>query len=179
MVYQPMQPQSIQPSILLYSGGCYVGFWRKQLIQAKFSQAIFSYYNLQNLLETMLVHTPGVGNQDVIVTIPSSKLRTLARGGSIVHHFQSFLSKKYHMSCETLQKQKPTQRQAKIIGKSNRYKNVRNTLTAPKALQNKNVLLFDDVCTTGATLKEAIRSIQAQQPASILCITLLRSTLDV
>jgi predicted amidophosphoribosyltransferase len=56
-----------------------------------------------------------------------------------------------------LKKIKNTTPQFKIKSKEDRKKNIEDSLKIknPKKIKGKNILLFDDILTTGATLNEA------------------------
>lgn len=67
------------------------------------------------------------------------------------------------------------------VGKSRseRFKNLKNCFgvqdsAAIAALRGKDIIIFDDICTTGATLAEARRAVQAAQPKSVTCVSIAR-----
>ena len=71
---------------------------------------------------------------------------------------------------DTLEKIKRNQPQHKTIGRD-RAKNVRNvyTLIDKEAVQNKNILLIDDIITSGNTLGECARILSKGKCAEIRC----------
>ena len=67
---------------------------------------------------------------------------------------------------------KDTSPQTKI-SREKRLKNLADCfqVAEPKAIVNRNIILLDDVCTTGATLKEARRMLEASGAKSVLAFT--------
>ncbi len=57
----------------------------------------------------------------------------------------------------------------KGLGKSGRAVNLRNAFSASDRLKGKNVLLIDDICTTGSTLREITAAIKKAGAASVSC----------
>jgi len=48
----------------------------------------------------------------------------------------------------------------------------------PALIWARKIVLCDDICTTGATLREAVRVLQAAGAAEIICLTYLRTDLE-
>ena len=46
------------------------------------------------------------------------------------------------------------------------------TLQNPETTQGKHVILIDDVITTGATMNEAKKTLEAGNPKTLLCVAL-------
>jgi len=53
------------------------------------------------------------------------------------------------------------------LSRHQRYKNIASQFAATAAAQGKNLILLDDVCTTGATLQEAQKKLQKAKAASV------------
>ncbi|MBI4119931.1 MAG: ComF family protein [Parcubacteria group bacterium] len=66
------------------------------------------------------------------------------------------------------------QPQMRVKNRKNRERNIRGIFECvnPGAVKGKNVLLVDDVATTGATLREAARALKAAGAAKIFAFTL-------
>jgi ComF family protein len=62
------------------------------------------------------------------------------------------------------------------LDRSHRFENVRGTFSAkdPSLLRGKNILLVDDLFTTGATLNECARILKEAGAAKIHCLTFAR-----
>ncbi|MCK4386975.1 MAG: ComF family protein [Candidatus Pacebacteria bacterium] len=73
-----------------------------------------------------------------------------------------------------LKKIKDTLPQSQIKNKAQRLKNLKGCFTAvaPALIKNRNIILLDDVTTTGATLNEASRALRRAGARQIFCVTL-------
>ena len=73
---------------------------------------------------------------------------------------------------EILLKVKDTKRQVETVGKENRKENIRDAFSVrhPERILGKNIILIDDVITTGATMNEARKTLNAYRPKRILGI---------
>ncbi|MBL7078278.1 ComF family protein [Candidatus Shapirobacteria bacterium] len=60
------------------------------------------------------------------------------------------------------------------LDKKTRQKNIKNQFLASPAVKNKNIIIFDDVWTTGATLKEAGKELKRQGAKSVWGLTFCR-----
>lgn len=58
------------------------------------------------------------------------------------------------------------------VDASQRYDNVRGSFVCKEDLSGRNVLLLDDLITTGATLSSAIQAIMNRCSCSVCCLTL-------
>ena len=103
-----------------------------------------------------LAESPYFKNIDVIIPVPLHARKKILRGYNQAEVFADGLSASMHVPIETqaLEKIKMTESQTR---KSNfeRLKNTENVykLTTPSVLKGKNILIVDDVMTTGATLE--------------------------
>ncbi|MDQ3076293.1 MAG: ComF family protein [bacterium] len=98
----------------------------------------------------------------VLVPIPLSKERYKERGYNQTELICKELIKldnhtNFALCKNVLVKNKETVRQAHIKERKDRLKNLVGSfeIINPEPIQNKNIILIDDVTTTGATLKEA------------------------
>jgi predicted amidophosphoribosyltransferase len=64
------------------------------------------------------------------------------------------------------------------LGRDQRAENVKNAFQVDKemtpVIKEKTILLIDDVCTTGATLRECARALRKGGAAAIYAITFAR-----
>jgi competence protein ComFC len=76
---------------------------------------------------------------------------------------------------DVLQRSKITKTQ-KDLKKEQRLKNMGNAfkLKADANVHNKNIILIDDVTTTGATLQEAAKILKRNCAAKVICLTVAR-----
>ncbi len=94
---------------------------------------------------------------DIVISVPINKKRKSERGFNQVDEILKTLKIKY----VKIERIKNTKKMHKILDEELRKENVKGSFTINKKidLANKNILLVDDIITTGATLKEIKNSI--------------------
>lgn len=94
---------------------------------------------------------------DIVISVPINKKRKSERGFNQVDEILKALKIKY----VEIKRIKNTKKMHKILDEELRKENVKGSFTINKKidLANKNILLVDDIITTGATLKEIKNSI--------------------
>lgn len=149
-------------------------FKNNQAIAKLFAEVIYDNLveELSNLKLTANFDRP------LLIVIPLSRQRYKDRGYNQVDLIAQAIAKLdrgifLDYKKNVLKKIKNTQAQSGIKNKENRLKNVRGCfkITDPKIIQNQNIILLDDVTTTGATLTEAVSTLKTAQPKKILCVT--------
>ena len=104
---------------------------------------------------------------DLIIPIPIHFLKKARRGYNQTEEIAAGLSKTtgipVSLSLKAV-KSHPSQTGRSLEGRLKNLKDVFK-LNAPETLKNRHILLLDDVCTTGATLSSAARSIITAQPS--------------
>ena len=117
---------------------------------------------------------------EVIIPIPLSRKRYRQRGYNqsslLALELLKHINKKENLtySDNILKRKKHTEPQTSL-DKQARKLNLKNTFILGKnytQLKNKNVLILDDVTTTGTTLKEARKEIAKAKPKSITCLAI-------
>jgi len=58
----------------------------------------------------------------------------------------------------------------KILDKEKREKNIKGSFNIDVRLQGKNILIFDDIITTGATIKEFSEEIKKQNKVNKIIV---------
>ncbi len=114
---------------------------------------------------------------DVITYVPMHKRSQFFRGYNQCELLAKELSKLLKVPYKPLLiKKKVTKPQHKL--KSNkRATNLKGAfdITDKKDIKDKNILLIDDIITTGTTLFECTKTLCKAKPANIYCITLARA----
>jgi len=66
------------------------------------------------------------------------------------------------------------------LPREERLTNLRGAFAAatPELICGRNIVLCDDICTTGVTLREAARALREAKAAEIVCLTYLRTDLE-
>lgn len=112
----------------------------------------------------------------LIVPIPLSGKRLRKRGFNqaelIAKHVSVALSLPSAFSPNVLKRLKDTPPQARIKDKRERLQNMRGVFAVPEkyaeALRGKDIILIDDVTTTGATLREAEKALRKAGARKVL-----------
>lgn len=114
---------------------------------------------------------------DVIIPIPLHRRKLAQRGFNQAELLAKILGQKYSWSINNkiLQRTRSTRSQTGLA-RLKRLANVKNifSVKAPESIKNKNIILVDDVCTTGATLEEAAKILKQHGAAKVWAITLAR-----
>lgn len=133
---------------------------------------------MANTLQKWKIPTP-----DIIVPVPLHKRRLKWRGFNQSLLLAEYISEnltpgiEIPVDNETLERKRHTMPQMEMKEYDSRKQNMQNAFAVkPSAVEfrNKNILLVDDICTTGATLFECARAISTLRPRSITAIVLAR-----
>jgi len=114
---------------------------------------------------------------EVIIPIPLGENRLKERGYNQVGTFAFPLSLivGVHYSAKSLKRIRETNPQVGLSAADRRI-NVENAFLAdPEFVKNKNILLLDDVATTGATLSSAAEALQKAQANKVYAMTIARA----
>jgi len=119
-----------------------------------------------------------VSGIDIVMPVPLHVRRLKQRGFNqallLAHRTSEALS--IPLSCDNLFRVRPTRPQVELTGEE-RIKNVSGAfaLRQPGALADKNVVLIDDVFTTGATMNECALVLKRAGAARVTALTLARA----
>jgi len=115
---------------------------------------------------------------DLIIPVPLSKIRQRERGYNQVTLWGRLLSKSLNLplSSSALKRERNTESQVNLSA-GKREENIRNAFSAnADFIHGKNILLLDDVITTGATLNECARTLKDAGAFHISALTIARSS---
>jgi predicted amidophosphoribosyltransferase len=114
----------------------------------------------------------------LIVPVPLHPRRERERGFNqakilaeiVAHHFNLTL-------IEALKRIKNTKPQAKIKDIEKRMQNIFNcfAIKSPEAIQGKNIILIDDVFTSGATINEAVKVLKQNGAKKVIALVLAKA----
>jgi ComF family protein len=144
----------------------------KALIQeAKFHGNKKAFMLLNILIQVYLSETTTAYDLMIPIPLPSARMRT--RGYNQVHEILRAGDLPVPIDTKMLRRVRNTRPQTELA-KKERLTNLRDAfgVTDGELVRNKHILLVDDVTTTGATLEEAKRALQAHKPASVTCLAL-------
>jgi len=161
-----------QPFSKILYYGLYEGTLRKAIHLLKFN----GLKRLSKPLCSLLIKLP-LPEADIIIPVPLHLKRLREREFNQTALIGYQLSKELGIpmitNCLTKVKETPAQTSLK---RDERLKNVKKTFTALKSMDSKNVLLIDDVITTGATVKECSDVLMTAGAKSIVVLALAHST---
>lgn len=114
----------------------------------------------------------------ILIPIPLSKKRQRERGFNqselLCRELMSLSPSSFTLEKQVLLKQKDTPHQAQIKEKQERLKNVVGSfyIKNSERIKNKNIILVDDVTTTGATLSEARKVLKQAGAKKVIAFTI-------
>jgi competence protein ComFC len=110
----------------------------------------------------------------ILIPIPTSKQSLKERGYNqcdlvVKELIKIDEGKNFFIDFKSLKKIKETGHQSKTKNKTQRLKNLEGCFLAdPEKIKGKNIILIDDVITTGATMKEATRALKKAGAKKVL-----------
>lgn len=109
--------------------------------------------------------------QTIPLHISKLRVRGFNQAKLVSDYFQNYLNFK---KIDVLIRRRETASQAQLTDDRKRRKNMRGAFTAYQNLQDKNIILVDDVVTSGATVKEATRVLKKSGAKTVFVLTLAR-----
>ena len=117
--------------------------------------------------------------QPIIIPIPATKKRERMRGFNqakvLAEALHELLDKnEYFFDAKTLVRVRETVSQTKMASRRARLANPRGSFAvlAPEKVSGRNIILVDDVSTTGATLSEAAKTLKRAGARDVFALTL-------
>lgn len=119
----------------------------------------------------MAAYIPFGVNIDYITWVPMTKTAIKARGYNQAELLAKTVSEYSNAQCiELLYKKRTVKRQSSLKA-SERIKNVKGIFGCTHDLHGKNILLVDDIYTTGATMNECSKILKKHGANEVYCIT--------
>jgi len=163
-----------QDEIISY--GYYGGVLKDLILKFKYKNNFTAGDILTEFLEEYIVKN--IKYQEYIITyIPLSKKSKKIRGFNQCEYIAKKISRDLSIQVlEVLIKQKETKEQ-KRLKRDERYENMKDAFEIKKGIEvkNFNIILIDDVTTTGATLQEAYELLKKNKIKHIKLLTLAKS----
>jgi len=111
----------------------------------------------------------------LLVPIPLHKKRLNWRGFNQAEILADEISKFYGLKVKNiLIRNKNAKPQADIKDKENRMNNIKGSFICPISINGRNIILIDDVCTTGATINECAKTLAVNGAGKIKAIVVAR-----
>lgn len=114
----------------------------------------------------------------LIIPVPISKKRMRERGFNQTHILAKYFAKNIYgiYKTDVVKKYRRTKKQALIKNRRERFENVKNVFSLYKKkknfIKNKDIIIVDDLATTGATLMEIKKLLQKNGARNIIAITI-------
>lgn len=139
-------------------------------------------YYAEYIANLMIENDAYFENVDYITFVPIGKKRRKERGFNQAEEIAKIISKKLDIPLiDTLEKCGSERHQAGL-SQTDRMKNLSGTFMLKEGvagiIKNKNVLIIDDVFTTGATLSECAKSLitsKRNKPSAVFCYTFAKT----
>jgi len=158
------------------SACAYTGLLKEMILDFKYGAAVWLAHDLGSLLYACLRQNYNADNLDCITYVPLHRAKERTRS-----YNQSLLLAKEiggrlnRRVAACLARTEPTESQTHLTAPE-RAANVRNKFAARKGadLKDKNILLIDDVMTTGATVNECAHTLKKSGAREVLVLTVAR-----
>ena len=155
----------------------YTGIIREKILQYKFEEQAY----LKNTFYEFFINNEKLyrflKKYDIMISIPISKSRKRARGYNQSELIAREISRTglIQFESQVLIKQKDNMPQSSLNRKQ-RIENVKNVYKVQnqQKIENKNILLFDDIYTTGATVKECAKILKQAGGGKIGVLTIAK-----
>ena len=158
----------------VYIAGCYEKYLQKMIRGIKYHrQKELAYYQAKFMWEyfSRLIEIENLDDDYQVVPIPLHKKRMTKRGYNqmeLVGEEFCRLSK-FSLNTKLVKRIKDTKPQYKLT-KQERMKNLENAFQIDiNHLENKPILLIDDICTTGSTFEAVIEELGKSGISNITC----------
>jgi len=143
------------------------------LITEKISRLLYDYL-LQEISEAETFQN---FHKPLLIAIPVSRKSLSERGFNQTERLAKGLDKidggnNFIFNNESLIKVRDTERQSHTHNRTERLKNLNNCFQVknPELIRGKNIILLDDVITTGATMMEAKNALKQAGAKKIICL---------
>ncbi|MFA6397857.1 MAG: ComF family protein [Candidatus Paceibacterota bacterium] len=112
----------------------------------------------------------------ILIPIPLSRKRLKERGynqSELLAKELVLLNKDFKMQTDILFKTRETKSQASIKNRNERLNNLKDcfSIKNKELIKNKNIILIDDIVTTGSTIKEARNILKSNGARKIIALT--------
>ena len=151
--------------------GRYAGSLERVLHALKFERHDFLDDQLAELLHATLRDT----DFDVIVPVPMHWLRRRRRGYNQAELLARAAGKRIGVRCAMLLAKTADGPTQSLLSRERRAANVRHAFRASPAAKGKSLLLIDDICTTGETLRACAKELQRAGAVRVAAVAVAKA----
>ena len=155
----------------------YEGIVREKILDYKFNEKAYLYKTFSKIILNNKKICSFLKSYDIIVPVPVSKKKLNIRGYNQTELIAREIAKslKLEFSRGNLIKVKDTEAQS-TLNKAKRQENIKNCflVSSNEEFTGKNVILFDDIYTTGSTAMECSKVLRKCNAKSILVLTIAK-----
>ena len=152
--------------------GAYQGPLEKLLHALKFARHDF----LDDALASLLEETLRDRTFDVILGVPMHAAKERKRGYNQAELLARALSRRTGIPCDMLLTRRGERAPQSLLPKRDRAANVRGAFTASSRVKGQAILIVDDICTTGETLRACANAL-IHEGASRVCAIAVAKTI--
>lgn len=160
----------------------YEGLLRGCVLDAKYkSRAFCIFEEFSELAVDMLEDFNILFTQEVIlVPVPMSKEKFSERTFNQAEIIAENIARKFKCKIENVLERKKDSSFQHMLTKKERAQNVKNSFICVNSdkVKGKDIVLIDDVCTTGATFLECAKELKKAKVRFIYCLSLAYTTLS-
>ena len=164
----------------------YAGFVRLCIKEAKFGSKHFEILKeistnaANNLLQSGVRDLFEYNSAPIIVPVPPSKSKLKKRGFNQAELIAEIFAKHFKLEINSglLKRNIDTYHQYGLT-RRNRYKNVQDAFSATADSRGKEIILVDDIWTTGATLLETAKAMKKSGATKVYCLALSKKPLKI
>ncbi len=151
---------------------------REKILQYKFQEKTYIYHSFAKIIANDEKICRFLKSYDIIIPVPISKKRKKQRGYNQSEIIAKYLAKQLPLveyQKDVLYKIKDTSPQS-LLDKEKREMNIQGAyyIKNEKKVQNKKIVLFDDIYTTGATVNECSKQLKRAGAKEIGVLTLAK-----
>ncbi len=172
------------PQIVKYNSNihCYTfkyeGLIREKILQYKFFNKPYLYKMFSEFFVKNEKVCGFLKNYDIIISVPMTKRKIAQRGYNQAELIAKEIAKNVanlKLEKDILIKVKETKAQS-TLNKNERLENVKNVYKVQneQKIKEKNILLFDDIYTTGATCHECIKTLKLAGAKTVGILTIAK-----
>ena len=155
--------------------GLYAGGLERLLHKFKFERHDFLDDAFANLLHETLIARNDLAF-DAVVPVPMSRKKERRRGYNQAELLARALARRIDVRCEMLLAKKSDGPTQSLLPRDARAANVRHAFRASRKSKSKSLLLIDDICTTGETLRACANELLRAGAERVCAITLAKAS---